>query len=143
MAGIASRTALLALVTFAAGCGGGDGGTLPRAESRPCPPALSGEPERQPPGELTIVDGAHVYASEGPFGKTERFYAVVAGRPDDLLTPRDAAAEALVSAGWKLLTKDQEPPVEAEAHLSGDDRLVSVQVTSLCAGKLRLRYTIS
>ena len=84
-----------------------------------------------------------MYASEGPFGKTERFYAVVAGKPDDLLTPRDAAADALVAAGFKLLTKDQEPPVEAEAHLSREERLVSVQVSSLCAGKLRLRYTIS
>jgi hypothetical protein len=131
---------LLALVMLAAGCGDG---SAPRAESRPCPPALTGEPEREPPGELAVVEGAHVYASEGPFGKTERFYAVVAGRPEDLLTPRDAAADALVAAGFKLLTKDQEPPVEAEAHLSGGERLVSVQITSLCAGKLRLRYTIS
>ena len=88
-------------------------------------------------------DGAHVYASEGPFGKTERFYAHVAGRPDDLLTPRDAAAGALVADGWKLLRKDAEPPVEAEAHLERGKRLVSVQVTNLCDGKLRLRYTIS
>ena len=123
----------LALV---AGCGGSEG---PRA----CPSALTGRPERQPPPELAIVDGAHVYASEGPFGKTERFFAVVAGRPDDLLTPRDTAADALVAAGFKLLTKDAEPPIEAEAHLTGDDRLVSVHVTNLCAGRLRLRYTIS
>lgn len=127
---------------LAAGCGG-DGAAPPRTESRPCPPALTGEPERRPPDDVAIVDGAHVYASEGPFGKTERFYAVVAGQPDDLLTPRDAAADALVSAGWKLLSKDQEPPVEAEAHLRSGQRLVSVQVTSLCAGKLRLRYTVS
>ena len=121
-----------------AGCGGGEGGaTAPR----PCPPALTGAPERQP--ELALPAGAHVYASEGPFGKTERFFAVVDGRPEDLLTPRDTAADALVAGGFKLLTKDAEPPIEAEAHLTLDDRLVSVQVTSLCAGKLRLRYTLS
>jgi hypothetical protein len=135
---IAARTALLALVILAAGCGGGEA-----AAPRPCPAALRGEPERQPPSELAVPAGAHVYASEGPFGKTERFYATVAGRPEDLLTPRDAAADALVAAGFKLLRSDQEPPIEAEAHLTGGDRLVSVQVTSLCEGKLRLRYTVS
>ncbi len=87
--------------------------------------------------------GAHVYASEGPFGKTERFFATVAGNPEDLLTPRDVAADTLVAAGYQLLTKDAEPPIEAEAHLTRDKQLVSVQVTSLCEGKLRLRYTIS
>ena len=127
------------LLALAAGCGGGDGGP---ATARPCPPALTGAPERQPPRELALPAGAHVYASEGPFGKTERFFAVVEGRPEDLLTPRDTAADALVAGGFKLLTKDAEPPIEAEAHLTLDDRLVSVQVTSLCAGKLRLRYTL-
>ena len=80
--------------------------------------------------------------SEGPFGKTERFYAVVDGTADDLVTMRDAAAEALVDAGFKLLTKDAEPPIEAEAHLQGKS-MVDVQVTELCDGKLRLRYTVS
>jgi hypothetical protein len=125
---------LLALV---AGCGGD------AAAPRPCSSALTGDPERRPPAELAVPDGAHVYASEGPFGKTERFYAHVAGAPEDLLTPRDAAADALVAGGWKLLRKDAEPPVEAEAHLEQDKRLVSVQVASLCDGKLRLRYTLS
>jgi hypothetical protein len=133
---IAIRNASLLLLALAAGCGGGEG-------PRPCSSALTGRPERQPPQELSVPDGAHVYASEGPFGKTERFYATVAGEPKDLLTPRDAAADALVAGGFKLLTKDAEPPIEAEAHLTLDDRLVSVQVTSLCAGKLRLRYTLS
>jgi hypothetical protein len=133
------------ILVLAAGCGGDGGGGAPAppsSASRPCPPALSGEPERRPPRELEILDGAHVYASEGPFGKTERFYAVVAGSPDDLLTPRDAAADALAAGGLKLLRKDAEPPIEAEAHLSGGERMVSVQVTSLCTGKLRLRYTV-
>jgi hypothetical protein len=128
---------VLLLLALAAGCGGGE------AAPRPCPPALTGQPERRPPRELAVPDGAHVYASEGPFGKTERYYAVVAGASDDLLTPRDAAADALVASGFKLLTKDAEPPIEAEAHLTREERLVSVQVTSLCAGKLRLRYTLS
>jgi len=126
-----------------AACGGDGGGAAApsRTETRTCAPAIAGEPERRPPPELAILDGAHVYASDGPFGKTERFYAVVEGSPDDLLTPRDAAADALVAGGFKLLRKDAEPPIEAEAHLSGE-RMVSVQVTSLCAGKLRLRYTV-
>ena len=86
------------------------------------------------------MPGAHVYVSEGPFGKTERFHAAVDG--DDLLRTRDAASDAMVAAGYRLLRKDQEPPIEAEAHLTGP-HTVSVQVTTLCAGKMRLRYTVS
>lgn len=125
------------MVAFAvAGCGGG-------APARACPAALSGEPERKPPAELAFPPGAHVYVSEGPFGKTERLYAVVDGVVGDLETMRDTATQALLDAGFKLLTKDAEPPIEAEGHVQGGDRTVSVQVTELCDGKLRLRYTVS
>ncbi len=77
MARSPSGTASLLLVALAAGCGGDGGASAPRA----CPPALGGEPERRPPRELAMPAGAHVYASEGPFGKTERFFATVAGEP--------------------------------------------------------------
>jgi hypothetical protein len=117
-------------ILLVAGCGGG-------TEARPCPGALRGEPERRPPARLALPAGAHVYASEGPFGKTERFYAAVDGT--DLIAGRDRAAAALTDAGYTLLREDQEPPVEAEAHFEG----VSVQVATLCDGKLRLRYTVS
>ena len=33
---------------------------------------------------------------------------------------RDLAAHALVDAGYKLLRKDAEPPIEAEAHVEGE-----------------------
>ena len=118
-----------------AGCGGG-------GSARACSPALTGEPKRQPPPELAFPAGAHVYVSEGPFGKTERFYAVVDGVVGDLETMRDTATQALLDAGYKLLTKDAEPPIEAEGHVQGK-YMVSVQVTELCDGKLRLRYTVS
>ena len=118
-------------ILLVAGCGGGS------TEPRPCPGAIGGEPERRPPAKLAMPDGAHVYASEGPFGKTERFYAAVDGT--DLIAGRDEAADALAGAGYKLLRTDQEAPVEAEAHFEG----VSVQVATLCDGKLRLRYTVS
>ena len=117
-------------ILLVAGCGGG-------TQARPCPSAIGGEPERRPPEKLAMPAGAHVYASEGPFGKTVRFYAAVDGT--DLIAGRDQAADALASAGYKLLSSDQEPPVEAEAHFEG----VSVQVATLCDGKLRLRYTVS
>ena len=65
-----------AAAVLVAGCGGG-------GSARACPPALSGEPKRTPPAELAFPAGAHVYVSEGPFGKTERFYAVVDGAVDD------------------------------------------------------------
>jgi hypothetical protein len=91
---------------------------------------------------MGLPTGAHVYLSEGPFGKTERFYAVLTGGEDELVAKRDLAAEALVGAGYKLLRQDDEVPIEAEAHVEGAQQ-ISVQVTSLCAGKLRLRYTVS
>jgi hypothetical protein len=69
---------------------------------------------------------------------------VLDGAEDELVPKRDLAADALVGAGYELLRKDAEPPVEAEAHVEGEGgQLISVQVASLCEGKLRLRYTVS
>jgi hypothetical protein len=126
------------MVALVVGCGGG-------AEPRACSPAIAGKPKNQPPETLALPAGAHVYLSEGPFGKTERFYAVVDGHVEQLEASRDVAADALVDAGYKLLREDAEPPVEAEAHVQSSDgrQLISVQVAELCAGKLRLRYTVS
>ena len=126
---------MLTVVAFVVGCGGG-------AEPRACSPAITGEPERRPPAGMGLPAGAHLYLSEGPFGKTERFYAVVDGQEDELVAKRDIAADALVGSGYKLLSKDDEAPIEAEAHVEGE-RMISVQVTALCEGKLRLRYTVS
>ena len=103
---------------------------------------LDAEPERQPPDDVTIVDGAHVYESEEPQGKTEQFLAAADGDAGEMEAERDAAADALVSSGYKLLSSDQEEGAEAEAHLSGP-HTVDVQVMPLCAGKLRIRYTVS
>ena len=84
-----------------------------------------------------------MYVSEGPFGKTERFYAVVDGAVDDLVTMRDTATQALLDAGFKLLTKDAEPPIEAEGHVQGKyhgqragDRAVRRQVAAPVHGLL-------
>jgi hypothetical protein len=122
-------------LALAVGCGGG-------AEPRACSPAIEGDPERRPPAAMALPAGAHLYLSEGPFGKTERFYAVLDGEEDELVAKRDVAADALVEGGYTLLRKDAEPPIEAEAHVEGE-QLISVQVTALCEGKLRLRYTVS
>ncbi len=91
---------------------------------------------------MGLPTGAHLYLSEGPFGKTERFYAVLDGDEDELVAKRDLAAEALVGSGYTLLRVDDEAPIEAEAHVEGAQQ-ISVQVTALCDGKLRLRYTVS
>jgi len=104
---------------------------------------LDGEPKDQPPADVTILDGAKVYESEGPFGKTERFFAAVDGETSELVEKRDAAASALEGAGYKILATDQEEGTEAEAHLEGKDKTVDIQVISLCEGKLRIRYTVS
>jgi hypothetical protein len=104
---------------------------------------LDGEPKNQPPDDVTILDGAKVYESEGPFGKTERFFAAVDGEPSEMPEKRDAAAKALEDSGYKVLSTDEEENTEAEAHLGGNDRTVDIQVIALCEGKLRIRYTVS
>src|SRR5215218_5735226 len=36
---------------------------------------IDAEAAKQPPSDVKVLEGAHVYESEGPFGKTERFFA--------------------------------------------------------------------
>jgi hypothetical protein len=104
---------------------------------------LDGEPKNQPPDDVAILQGAKVYESEGPFGKTERFLASIDGEAADLPKVRDEAAEQLEGVGFKSLSKDEEANTEAEAHLQGDKHTVDIQVITLCTGKLRIRYTVS
>ena len=104
---------------------------------------LDGDPERKPPADVTVPDYAHVYKSEGPFGKTERFYAVLDGTPEDLASRRDDAQNELVqNSGYESLSTDQEEGAEAEAHLKGETHTVDIQVAPLCEGKIRIRYTV-
>jgi hypothetical protein len=103
---------------------------------------LDRKPKRKVPGDVFFPDGAHVYESQGPFGKTTRYFAVTEGGPDDLPKIRDDAATILTNNGYKLNAKDQEEGAEAEAHLSGNHN-IDVQVINLCKGKLRIRYTVS
>jgi hypothetical protein len=102
---------------------------------------LAGSPKVAPPVDLPLPGDAHVYASQGPFGKTTRFFAAIAGGPADVPRVRDDAADALVENGYQLLSKEEQD-AEAEAHATGR-HTVDVQVISLCKGKLRIRYTVS
>ncbi len=115
------------------------------ASGKPCTEVgdIDGEPENQPPDDVTILDGAKVYESEGPFGRTERFFLAIDGETSELVEKRDAAASALEGDGYKILATDQEEGTEAEAHLQGDGKTVDIQVISPCEGKLRIRYTVS
>ncbi|HET6549372.1 MAG TPA: hypothetical protein VFG79_12985 [Solirubrobacter sp.] len=115
------------------------------AGGKPCSEVgdIDGKAKNQPPKDVEVLAGAHVYESEGPFGKTERFFAAIEGESDDLVEVRDAAAKALTDAGFKLLASDQEEGTEAEAHLSSDKHTVDIQVINLCEDKLRVRYTVS
>jgi hypothetical protein len=103
---------------------------------------LDGSPKEEVPADLPLPGDAHVYESEGPFGKTVRYMAVVDGEADQLPAKRDDASDILVENGYKLLSKDEEAGAEAEAHLSGK-HTVDIQVINLCEGKLRVRYTVS
>ncbi len=103
---------------------------------------LDGSPKEAIPADLPLPGDAHVYESEGPFGKTVRYFAVIDGEPDQMPAKRDDASDVLVENGYKLLSKDEEAGAEAEAHLSGK-HTVDIQVINLCEGKLRVRYTVS
>jgi hypothetical protein len=103
---------------------------------------LDGSPKQEFPADLPLPGDAHVYESEGPFGKTTRYFAVIDGEADQLPATRDDASDVLVENGYKLLSKDEEAGAEAEAHLSGK-HTVDIQVINLCEGKLRIRYTVS
>jgi hypothetical protein len=135
-----------ALALLAAGCGSGSGddnGGESGAAKQDCDKVhIGGSPKTAPPSDLALPGDARVYQSEGPFGKTTRFFAAEAGTPDDLPRVRDDATDALVENGYKLLAKDQEKDAEAESHLSGP-HAVDIQVIGLCKGKVRIRYTVS
>jgi hypothetical protein len=103
--------------------------------------ALKGKPKKRLPQNVPLLDGARVYQSKGPFGKTTQYFAAVSGDAEELPEKRDEAVDALVKAGYKKLATDQEEGTEAEAHLSGPHS-VDIQVINLCAGKLRVRYTV-
>ncbi|WP_157592722.1 hypothetical protein [Solirubrobacter soli] len=116
------------------------------ASSKDCAEAgdLDGDPKVKPPADLSVPAYAHVYKSEGPFGKTTRFYAVLDGTPDDLASRRDDAQNELVqNQSYQSLSTDQEEGAEAEAHLKGPEHTVDIQVAPLCEGKIRIRYTVS
>lgn len=114
------------------------------AADKPCDEAgdLDGTPKEAVPADLPLPGDAKVYESEGPFGKTVRYFAVTDGEADQLPAKRDDASDILVENGYKLLSKDEEAGAEAEAHLSGK-HTVDIQVVNLCEGKLRIRYTVS
>ena len=103
---------------------------------------LKGKPKHKLPRSIPLVAGARVYESQGPFGKTTRYFAVAKGGPEDLPKLRDKVDAKLKAAGYKVLAADQEEGAEAEGHLSGP-HTVDVQVINLCKGKLRIRYTVS
>ena len=103
---------------------------------------LGGKPKHKLPGSVPLVAGARVYESQGPFGKTTRYFAVAKGDPDALPEWRDKVDAKLKAAGYKELDTDQEEGAEAEGHLSGP-HTVDVQVINLCKGKVRIRYTVS
>jgi hypothetical protein len=147
------RMAVVVIALLAAGCGGkndADATASPTpgvatAASEPCSQVgdITGSPKAEVPSAVAFPDGAHVYESQGPFGKTTRFFAAADGKPDDLPKVRDDAAKLLVQNGYKLNATDQEAGAEAEAHLAQGAHLLDVQVISLCQGKVRIRYTVS
>ena|ERR1700754_4023259 len=102
---------------------------------------IDGDPKEALPSDVPVLDGAHVYESQGPFGKTTQYFAAIDGDAEELPAKRDAVVDQLVGAGYKKLAEDQEEGTEAEAHLSGP-HTVDIQVINLCSGKLRIRYTV-
>src|SRR5262249_21188487 len=120
-------SAMVLCSLVAASCGGDAGGGASSATPKPetagtkaCDAVgnLAGDPDKAMPGDVPVVAGAHVYQSQGPFGKTTQYFAAVNGDAEKIVATRDAAVEKLVSAGYRKLSEDQEEGIEAEAHLS-------------------------
>ncbi len=103
---------------------------------------LKAKPKHKLPSSVPLVAGARVYESQGPFGKTTRYFAVGKGGPDELPDWRNKVDAKLKAAGYNVLDTDQEEGAEAEGHLSGP-HTVDIQVINLCKGKVRIRYTVS
>jgi hypothetical protein len=167
---LAAAVVAAALTLVVAGCGSDDSQTAatptstPTATETPTPTAtedkdkdqeargakkdcddvghLDARPKHKLPGSVPLVAGARVYESQGPFGKTTRYFAVAKGDPDALPKWRDKVDAKLKAAGYKVLDTDQEEGAEAEGHLSGP-HTVDVQVISLCKDRVRIRYTVS
>jgi hypothetical protein len=169
---LAAAAVAAALSSFAAGCGSDNDDSRTAAPSTPSPATtatptatadrdedadkgeeehgaakdcddvgdLDGRPRHKLP--VPLVAGARVYESQGPFGKTTRYFAVAKGGPDSLAKWRDRTDAKLAAAGYEVLDTDQEEGAEAEGHLSGP-HTVDVQVISLCKAKVRIRYTVS
>ena len=103
---------------------------------------IEGQPKTQPPADLSLPDGAHVYESDGPFENTMSYFAVSDGGPQDLSQRRDDASAILVQNSYTLLAQDQEA-AEAEDQLDNGKHTVHIRVITLCQGKLQIRYTVS
>ena len=75
-----------------------DNGADAGAKDKSCADAgdLEGEPKSKLPADVPLAGDARVYQSEGPFGKTMRYFAVTAGGPEDLPARRDDASDILV-----------------------------------------------
>jgi hypothetical protein len=121
-----------------------DKGEEERGASKDCDEVgeLDAKPKHKLPRSVPLVAGARVYESQGPFGKTTRYFAVAKGDAEALPKWRDKVDAKLKAAGYKVLDTDQEEGAEAEGHLSGP-HTVDVQVIGLCKGKVRIRYTVS
>jgi hypothetical protein len=165
---LAAAVVAAAVTCVVAGCGGADDQTAatPTATSTPTAAAtedadkdkdeeaggakkdcddvggLHGTPKHKLPGSVPLVAGARVYESQGPFGRTTRYFAVAKGDGDALPEWRDKVDAKLKAAGYTVLDTDQEEGAEAEGHLSGP-HTVDVQVISLCKDRVRIRYTVS
>ena len=78
-----------------------------------------------------------MYVSEGPFGKTEQFYAVIDGDVDELAEARHGHQDP--GRRGKVLTKDDEEAIEAEGHVTAS---TSSHPGTELRQKLRIRYAV-
>lgn len=159
----ARRVALIVVAALALGaCGGGEDeppaptqvAATPSPTPTPTPTPTPGadcdedfaaEPSKQPADNVVEVPGyVHVYRYENPPGKTERWYAVLDGTPEELSFRRDDAMNFMVqNAGYAPVSNAFKEGVRASAKLESPDHKAEIVVTIPCAGKLKVRYTIS
>jgi hypothetical protein len=128
------------LVLVLAGCGDEGEEKAKKAAASACPSTITQTASTALPGDVPSPGGTvYDYNSQG---KTQFWFAVVDGTPDQLASLRDAYNTKLTGQGYEIEGTDQEKGAEAEAEFKGPHE-GTTQFQPLCSGKVRVRIKLT
>ena len=116
-------------------------GTVDPAPGKPCDGLVkAADPAVTLPASLPAGVADPVLYDTQKLGATTLYFAQAAGA--DVVSVRDAIANAYEGAGKTIESRDEEPPAEAEFQFTTATDEGSVQVTPLCEGRVTIRWRI-